>query len=103
MMSWAPGARRVPVSCDPRLPLFFPETGRFSKKNREAIEHERAITERDWDLDNFSKSGVRCSCSCPASDHFGSAGIGIGGVQPIGTALVTEFAPRRIRTRVNIT
>ena len=26
--------------------LFFPETGRFSK-NREAIEHERAITERD--------------------------------------------------------
>jgi hypothetical protein len=24
-----------------------PETGRFSKKNREAIEHERAITERD--------------------------------------------------------
>ncbi len=27
--------------------LFFPETGRFSKKNREAIEHERAITERD--------------------------------------------------------
>jgi hypothetical protein len=25
----------------------FPETGRFSKKNREAIEHERAITERD--------------------------------------------------------
>jgi hypothetical protein len=43
--------------------------------------------------------GVRCSCSCPASDHFGSAGIGIGigGVLPIGTALVTEFAPRRIR------
>jgi AAHS family 4-hydroxybenzoate transporter-like MFS transporter len=28
---------------------------------------------------------------------FGSAGIGIGGVLPIGTALVTEFAPRRIR------
>jgi hypothetical protein len=28
-------------------PCFFPETGRFSKKNREAIEHERAITERD--------------------------------------------------------
>jgi MFS family permease len=41
--------------------------------------------------------GVRCSCSCPASDHFGSAGIGICGVLPIGTALVTEFAPRRIR------
>jgi hypothetical protein len=34
---------------------------------------------------------------------FGSAGIGIGGVLPIGTALVTEFAPRRIRARVNIT
>ena len=29
------------------FPCFFPETGRFSKKNREAIEHERAITERD--------------------------------------------------------
>ena len=29
---------------------------------------------------------------------FGSAGIGIGGVLPIGTAFVTEFAPRRIRT-----
>jgi hypothetical protein len=29
---------------------FFPETGRFSKKNREAIEHERAITERDQGL-----------------------------------------------------
>jgi hypothetical protein len=28
---------------------------------------------------------------------FGSAGVGIGGVLPIGTALVTEFAPRRIR------
>ena len=28
---------------------------------------------------------------------FGSAGIGIGGMLPIGTALVTEFAPRRIR------
>jgi vitamin B12 transporter len=28
---------------------------------------------------------------------FGSGGIGIGGVLPIGTALVTEFAPRRIR------
>jgi hypothetical protein len=27
--------------------FFFPETGRFSKKNREAIVHERAITERD--------------------------------------------------------
>jgi hypothetical protein len=27
--------------------LFFLETGRFSKKNREAIEHEPAITERD--------------------------------------------------------
>jgi len=27
--------------------LFFPETGRFSKKNREAIERERAIAERD--------------------------------------------------------
>ena len=26
---------------------------------------------------------------------FGSAGIGIGGMLPIGTALVTEFAPRR--------
>jgi hypothetical protein len=26
---------------------------------------------------------------------LGSAGIGIGGVLPIGTALVTEFAPRR--------
>jgi MFS family permease len=26
-----------------------------------------------------------------------SAGIGIGGLLPIGTALVTEFAPRRIR------
>ena len=33
---------------------------------------------------------------------FGSAGIGIGGVLPIGTALVTEFAPRRILARVNI-
>jgi MFS family permease len=33
-----------------------------------------------------------------ALDHFWeSAGIGIGGVLPIGTALVTEFAPRRIR------
>jgi hypothetical protein len=30
-------------------------------------------------------------------------GIGIGGVLPIGTALVTEFAPHRIRARVNIT
>jgi hypothetical protein len=29
------------------IPCFFPETGRFSKKNREAIEHERAIPERD--------------------------------------------------------
>jgi hypothetical protein len=34
---------------------------------------------------------------------LGSAGIGIGGVLPIGTALVTEFAPRRIRARANIT
>jgi hypothetical protein len=29
------------------MPVFSPETGRFSEKNREAIEHERAITERD--------------------------------------------------------
>jgi len=29
------------------LPVFSSETGRFSKKNREAIEHEQAITERD--------------------------------------------------------
>jgi hypothetical protein len=35
-------------SCEGRVKVcFFPETGRFSKKNREAIEHERAITERD--------------------------------------------------------
>jgi hypothetical protein len=32
---------RSPISC------FSRETGIFSKKNREAIEHERAITERD--------------------------------------------------------
>ncbi len=31
----------------PRGLCFFPETGRFSRKNREAIEHERAITEGD--------------------------------------------------------
>jgi len=39
------------------------------------------------------------SISCPASDHFWIRRH-IGGVLPIGTALVTEFAPRRIRTTV---
>jgi hypothetical protein len=29
------------------VPCFLPETGRVSRKNREAIEHERAITVRD--------------------------------------------------------
>ncbi len=31
-------------------PCFSPETGRNSKKSREAIEHERAITEKDQGL-----------------------------------------------------
>ena len=31
------------------------------------------------------------------------AGIGIGGVLLIGTEFVTEFTPRRIRARANIT
>jgi hypothetical protein len=29
------------------VPCFFPGNREISKKNREAIEHERAITERD--------------------------------------------------------
>jgi hypothetical protein len=29
------------------VPLFFPGNREIFKKNREAIEHERAITERD--------------------------------------------------------
>jgi hypothetical protein len=33
----------------------------------------------------------------PGFAFLESAGIGIGGVLPIGTSLVTEFAPRRIR------
>jgi len=41
--------RFIPAVLSGRF-LFFPETGRFSKKNREAIEHERAITERDEGL-----------------------------------------------------
>jgi ribose transport system permease protein len=41
--------RWMPLTMQPEIPstVFFPETGRCSKKNREAIEHERAITERD--------------------------------------------------------
>jgi hypothetical protein len=34
--------------------------------------------------------------SCRPSDHFWES-AGIGDVPPSGTALVTEFAPRRVR------
>ena len=46
----ATGHESMDTDITARLPAavcFFPETGRFSKKNREAIEHERAITDRD--------------------------------------------------------
>ncbi len=46
----------------------------------------------------WKQGGIRCSRFLPGfGSFFESAGIGIGGVLPIGTALVTEFAPRRIR------
>jgi hypothetical protein len=42
-------ADRPCATAVPRVPptLFFPGNREIFKKNREAIEHERAITERD--------------------------------------------------------
>jgi hypothetical protein len=51
MMSWRMLAGSAPIACDRRQmitqSLFFPGNREIFKKNREAIEHERAITERD--------------------------------------------------------
>jgi hypothetical protein len=50
-MSWRMLAGSAPIACDRRQmitqSLFFPGKREIFKKNREAIEHERAITERD--------------------------------------------------------
>ena len=56
-----PGRTKKPIKkerCAALKPLDKkgPIQGRFSKKNREAIEHERAILRGIRDLDNFSKS-----------------------------------------------
>jgi hypothetical protein len=46
----------------------------------------------------WKQGSIRCSRSCPASDHFlNPPASASAALLPIGTALVTEFAPRRIR------